>query len=128
MSLQGQNRLNFKLRHHPMLAKHNGLAGGTSHETKPCKTWTVAEAKARLSEILRLASEEGPRRIGANPRYVVVTEKEWLKRAEPRMPLGRWLVENLPRGYDDLELPDRAEPERPPPFEVWEFEEDGEGK
>ena len=31
---------------------------------EPRKTWTVAEAKARLSEILRLASEEGPQRIG----------------------------------------------------------------
>ena len=31
---------------------------------EPHKIWTVAEAKARLSEILRLASEEGPQRIG----------------------------------------------------------------
>ena len=27
--------------------------------TKPHRVWTVAEAKARLSEILRLAEEEG---------------------------------------------------------------------
>ena len=70
----------------------------------PRKTWTVAEAKARLSEILRLASEEGPQRIGTKTPYVVVPEEEWLKRAEPRIPLGRWLVENMPR-IDDLELP-----------------------
>ncbi len=93
--------------------------------TEPRKTWTVAEAKARLSEILRLASEEGPQRIGAKRPYVVVPEEEWLKREEPRIPLGQWLVENMPR-IDDLELPDRAEPERPPPFADWEFE-DGEG-
>ena len=31
------------------------------------RTWTVAEAKARLSEILRLAEEEGPQRIGTPP-------------------------------------------------------------
>jgi hypothetical protein len=79
------------------------------------KTWTVAEAKARLSEILRLASEEGPQRIGTKTPYVVVPEAEWLKRAEPRIPLGRWLVENMPR-IDDLELPDRREPERAPLF------------
>ncbi len=91
--------------------------------TEPRKTWTVAEAKARLSEILRLASEEGPQRIGTKTPYVVVPEEEWLKRAEPRIPLGQWLVENLPRGYDDLELPDRAEPERPPPFSDWRFDD-----
>ena len=58
--------------------------------TEPHKTWTVAEAKARLSEILRLASKEGPQRIGTKARYVVVPEEEWLKRTEPRIPLGRW--------------------------------------
>ena len=93
----------------------------------PHKTWTVAEAKARLSEILRLASEEGPQRIGTKKRYVVVLEEEWLKREEPRIPLGRWLVENMPR-IDDLELPDRAEPERPPPFSDWRSEDDGSAK
>ena len=85
---------------------------------EPRKTWTVAEAKARLSEILRLASEEGPQRIGAKKRYVIVPEEEWLKRAEPPIPLGRFLVENMPR-IDDLELPDRAEPDRSSPFEGW---------
>jgi hypothetical protein len=90
----------------------------------PRKTWTVAEAKARLSEILRLASKEGPQRIGTKTPYVVVPEEEWLKRAEPRIPLGRWLVENMPR-IDDLELPDRSEPDRPSPFEDWDFDDDG---
>ncbi len=95
---------------------------------EPRKTWTVAEAKARLSEILRLASEEGPQRIGTKTPYVVVPEEEWLKRAEPRIPLGRWLVENLPRGFDDLELPDRHEPVRSSPFEDWDFEDDKDAK
>jgi len=72
-------------------------------------------------------SRAGPQRIGSNPRYVVVTEDEWLKRAEPRIPLGRWLVENMPR-IGDLELPDRAEPERPPPFADWEFDDSEDGK
>ncbi len=35
------------------------------HITESHRVWTVAEAKARLSEILRLAEEEGPQRIGA---------------------------------------------------------------
>jgi hypothetical protein len=94
-------------------------------DVEPRKTWTVAEAKARLSEILRLASEEGPQRIGTKTPYVIVPEEEWLKRAAPRIPLGRWLVENLPRGYD-LELPDRSEPDRPLPFQEEEFR-DSEG-
>ena len=30
------------------------------NKTTPNRVWTVAEAKARLSEVLRLAVEEGP--------------------------------------------------------------------
>ena len=36
---------------------------------KPHRIWTVAEAKARLSEILRLAETEGPQHIGARKSY-----------------------------------------------------------
>ena len=39
------------------------------------RTWTVAEAKARLSEILRLADEQGPQRIGVRRAFVVVSER-----------------------------------------------------
>ncbi len=97
-------------------------------KAEPRKTWTVAEAKARLSEILRLASEEGPQRIGAKRPYVIVPEEEWLKREEPRIPLGRWLAENLPRGFDGLELPRRDEPDRPSPFADWEFDDSEDGQ
>ena len=76
--------------------------------------WTVAEAKARLSHILRCAEEEGPQRIGTRKTFVVVPEHVWQERAEPEVHLGRWLVEHMPRGYD-LELPDRRS-ERPIPF------------
>ena len=78
--------------------------------------WTVAEAKARLSEVLRLAEEEGPQRIGARRPFVVVPEKVWEARAgsPDRMPLGQWLIENVPRGTN-LELPDRSS-SRPVPF------------
>ena len=38
------------------------------------RTWTVAEAKAKLSEVLRLAEEEGPQRIGLRRPFVVVPE------------------------------------------------------
>lgn len=77
--------------------------------------WTIAEAKARLSELLRRAEQEGPQRIGTRRGYVVVPEEEWLRLQAPRPPLGRWLREHLPE-VGDLELPPRREPERPNPF------------
>ena len=66
--------------------------------TKPGRVWTVAEAKAKLSEVLRLAESEGPQRIGARKAFIVVPESVWKERSPERMPLGRWLVENTPRG------------------------------
>jgi prevent-host-death family protein len=83
--------------------------------TEPHKVWTVAEAKARLSEVLRLAREEGPQRIGTKETFVVVPEQTWRALTSPRKPLGRWLIETMPRG-EALELPERKEPQRPVPF------------
>ena len=71
------------------------------------RVWTVAEAKARLSEILRLAETEGPQRIGARRPFVVVPAEAWEEKVPPRKPLGQWLIENMPRGVE-LELPDRS--------------------
>ncbi|MCF4165463.1 type II toxin-antitoxin system prevent-host-death family antitoxin [Zavarzinia compransoris] len=79
------------------------------------RPWTVSEAKAHLSEILRRARTEGPQRIGARETFVVVPEAEWRRHVEPRLPLGRWLLENMPTG-DEVPLPDRRDPERPLPF------------
>ena len=80
-------------------------------------TWTVAEAKARLSEVLRLADAEGPQRIGVQRAFIVVPERLWQEQAQPkppRKPLGQWLVENMPR-VGELEIPPPP-PEREPPF------------
>ena len=82
--------------------------------TEPHRVWTVAEAKARLSEILRLAEEEGPQRIGRRRPFIVVPERVWQAKSSPRKPLGQWLVENTPRGTN-LEVPDRSS-NRPIPF------------
>lgn len=79
------------------------------------RTWTIAEAKARLSEILRRAEEEGPQCIGVRRRFVVVPAAAWREKVEEREPFGSWLVRNAPRGIE-LELPDRRDPERPIPF------------
>ena len=74
---------------------------------KPNRVWTVAEAKARLSEILRLAEVEGPQTIGTRRPCVVVPAEAWYAKSPPRKPLGRWLVENMPRGIE-LDIPDRS--------------------
>ncbi len=85
----------------------------------PDKTWTVAEAKARLSEILRLASEEGPQQIGTKNTYVVVPADDWRALTQPqtdRMPLGKWLTSTVTSG-EGIPAPERAEPERFIPFQ-----------
>lgn len=78
------------------------------------RAWTIAETKARLSEILRLAEQEGPQRIGARNPFVVVPERLWRERAQSapapvapaKTPMGQWLVANFPR-IGGLELPSR---------------------
>ena len=75
----------------------------------------MAETKARLSEILRLAEEEEPQRIGARKPFVVVPERVWKTRVQAPIPLGPWLVENTPRGTN-LEIPRRRESSRKIPF------------
>ncbi|MXY50168.1 MAG: type II toxin-antitoxin system Phd/YefM family antitoxin [Gemmatimonadetes bacterium] len=84
--------------------------GGTlnQHEAKPSRVWKVSEAKARLSEILRLSEEEGPQRIGTRRPFVVIPERVWRERKEgPRKAFGQWLLENIPRGTN-LTKPDRS--------------------
>ena len=84
------------------------------------RVWRVAEAKARLSEILRLADTEGPQRIGARRTYIVVPAAMWLAKSEPGL-LGQWLLDNMPRGADlDEVLPSRREPDRAIPFGDYE--------
>ncbi len=101
------------------------MATQRSEQSEDQKVWTIAEAKARLSEILRLAESEGPQRIGTRKSYVVVPEHVWLERERPeRMPMGQWLIENL-RGLGPLELPDRNDEDskRPIPYADWSEEE-----
>ncbi|MYD66171.1 MAG: hypothetical protein F4X26_09390 [Chloroflexi bacterium] len=61
----------------------------------------------------------------------MVPERMWLEHEpqpsplpahEPRIPLGQWLVENMPRGTN-LELPDRRDSDRPIPFADWDEDE-----
>jgi prevent-host-death family protein len=58
--------------------------------------WTVQEAKARLSEVLRRARAGEPQTIGHNNGCVVVSEEAWAERSGET--LGEWLVHSAPRG------------------------------
>lgn len=87
---------------------------------QPQHVWTVSEAKARLSELLRLAELEGPQHIGTRKSYVVVPARLWDEVRSPRMPLGQWLVKNMPRGID-IDDPDRSS-NRTIPFVLGEDE------
>ena len=90
-----------------------------TYERKLPRAWTVAEAKARLSEVLRRAEDEGPQRIGTRRAFVVVPARVWDERTEPRPSLGQWLVARAP-GAGPLEPPPRGEGrERPGPFDGW---------
>jgi len=71
------------------------------------RAWSVAEAKARLSEILRLAEQEGPQRIGLRQPFFVMPAAMWEANSSSRKPLGQWLLGNLPQGVD-LESPSRV--------------------
>lgn len=85
---------------------------------RPNRVWTVSDAKARLSEVLRRAATEGPQRIGVEKRFVVVPAETWERMTAPKdetLPLGKWLVTHMPRGTE-LPLPSRQETDRPSPF------------
>ena len=89
------------------------------YEDTPRRVWTVAEAKARLSEVLRRAEEEGPQQIGTRKEFVVVPASAWAARSTADQTLGQWLVENMPR-FGEIEAPPRREGrERPIPFADW---------
>jgi prevent-host-death family protein len=68
-------------------------------------TWTVQDAKAQLSELLRRARAGEPQRIGlTDEACMVISAKSW--EALHPSALGSWLVDSAPAG-NDLELPSR---------------------
>ncbi len=64
------------------------------------QTWTVAEAKAKFSELLDRAKSEGPQRITKHGRTaaVVVAAEEWERKAERRGNLAEFLASSPLRG------------------------------
>ena len=85
------------------------------NDSEPRRVWRVAEAKARLSEVLRLADEEGPQHIGTRKPFVVVPADDWYAKTPARKPMGQWLVDNMPRGVN-LDVPKTRVSRREIPF------------
>ena len=83
--------------------------------SKPKRVWSVADAQADLEEVLRLSEAEGPQYIEADKTFVVTPAEPEAGPDEERMPLGRWLVENMPRGTN-LVIPRDRRSNREIPF------------
>jgi prevent-host-death family protein len=64
------------------------------------QTWTVAEAKAKFSELLDKATSEGPQKITKHGRTtaVVVAAEEWERKAERNVNLDEFLASSPLRG------------------------------
>jgi len=58
--------------------------------------WSVQNAKAQLSKLLRRARAGEPQRIGLQDACVVVSEAAWA--AREGADLGAWLVDSAPKG------------------------------
>ena len=75
--------------------------------------WSVQEAKARLSEVMRRARQGEPQTIGTRDPCIVVSAEQF-RASRPKRHLGRFLIDTAPRGAP-IELPPRG-PDRGNPF------------
>jgi prevent-host-death family protein len=71
--------------------------------------WSVADAKAHLSEVLRRARGGAPQIIGAQQPCVVVSVEAYRTGIAAGEHDGRWLASLAGRHDLDVELPPRAE-------------------
>ena len=64
--------------------------------------WTVAEAKAKFSEVIVRARADSPQTITRNgrPAVVVVSAEEWAKKTRRRGTLAEFLAASPLRGAD----------------------------
>lgn len=72
--------------------------------------WTTEEAQQWLPEILRLAETQGPQGIQTDRSIIRLTAELLPENAATRLPFGQWLVQNAPRGYPPLPIPNRRRP------------------
>jgi prevent-host-death family protein len=74
------------------------------------RTWTVAEAKAKFSELLETAQRSGPQTITKNGRTaaVVVSPEEWERKVHRSGSLADFFARS-PLRDSDLDLSRRAD-------------------
>ena len=72
-------------------------------------TWTVAEAKAKFSEVLQKAENEGPQRITrrGEEAVLVVSKKEWERKTKRKGTLLDFFLNSPLRG-SGIEIPPRS--------------------
>jgi prevent-host-death family protein len=77
--------------------------------------WTVAEAKAKFSEVLNRAQSDGPQTITRNGKTsaIVVSAEEWTRRAKRQGTLADFFASSPLRG-SGLEIERREEIATPP--------------
>ena len=67
---------------------------------KPDKTWSLAEAKSRLSEVIRQAERKGPQTVTRHGRTaaVVVAAEDWKRRQKRKVNLAEFFARSPLRG------------------------------
>lgn len=78
--------------------------------------WSVADAKAHLSEILRRARAGEPQAIGAHDPCVVVSAATYRTRISETGHDGRWLIEQAARVGEEIQAPSRHADRADTPF------------
>ena len=76
-------------------------------------TWTVAEAKAKFSEVVQKAEKEGPQRITrrGEDAVVIVSKKDWEKKTKRKGTLLEFFINSPLRG-SGIEIPARSKSTR----------------
>ena len=72
------------------------------------RNWTVAEAKAKFSELIEFARVKAPQMVTRNgrPAVVVVSAEEWERKTKRRGSLADFLSDSPMKGIDlDLHRP-----------------------
>ena len=80
----------------------------------PAQNWTLANAKARLSEVVERAVHEGPQMVTRNgkPAAIVVSPEDWARRTGRKGSLATFLIDSPLRDIE-LDIERSSAPARP---------------